>query len=78
MALKWVFPVIHLHMKAGILSSRTIVMNHQIMIAQHFGMGLHIIHDLLPQLRVSIFSQQRRDGLLCQLPAAMQDKCRHA
>ena len=66
-----VFPVVHLHMEAGVALAGAVVMDHEIVIAQHQGLGFHIVHDLPPQVRVGVFSQQGGDGIPCQVPAAV-------
>ena len=68
---------VHLHMNAGISSSRPVIMHHQIMAAQDHGTGIDIICQLLSKIRVDPFPQQRRHRFLCQLDPAAQNKQRN-
>ena len=77
-AFQRVFPVVHLHVEAGKPLSRAVIVNHQVVVPQNLGLLGYVIHDFLPQLGICAFSQQGRDGVFCQLYAAVQDEQRHA
>ena len=76
-AFEGVFPVIHFHMDAGKPLTGAIVVNHQIVVAQHLLVGFENIDDLLPQFGRCVFSQQGADGIFTQGDAAVQDEHRH-
>ena len=77
-AVHGVLPAVHLHMEAGKALAGAIVMDHQVVIAQNLGLGHDVVHDLLPQFRVRVLAQQGGDGVLCQIPAAVQNEQGHA
>ena len=77
MAFQRILPVVHFHMDAGKPLARAVVVNHQVMVAQHLGLGDDVIHQLPPKLRIRVLTKQRRNGILGQTPAAVQDKGRH-
>ena len=77
MAFQRILPAVHFHMDAGKPLAWAVVVNHQVMVAQHLGLGDDVIHQLPPKLRIRVLPQQRRNGILGKTPAAVQDKGRH-
>ena len=65
-------------MEAGEPLAGAVVMDHQVVIAQHMGLLFDIVHNQPLQLRAGRFTQEGGDGLPGQVPAADQDENRYA
>ena len=74
MAEHGIFTLVHFHMQACKPLSRTVIVNHQVVITEYarvFGNGLH---NQFAQLRACRFTQQGTDCLLGKRCAAVQNE----
>ena len=72
-----VLPRGHFHMHAGELPAGAVIVNHQIMHAQHAGIAHQLFADMADQFRRRRVAQQRVKRLFDQRNAADEDEHRH-
>ena len=77
MAGNGVLPLIHLHMETAKTLTGAVVVDHQIVDAQHSGLTLHELGNQPAQLRRGGLTQQGADGLFGKTHGAVQNKERH-
>ena len=67
-----VFPMVHLHMEAGVALAGAVIVDHQIVIAQDLGVTADVVHQFFPQFGIGAFAQQRGYGFPGHLDAAVE------
>ena len=68
---------IHFQMEADQSAAGAVIVDHQIVYAQHTGVTQRLFFDMLDQLRVGCRTEQRIDGIAHKCSAAVQDERCH-